>query len=119
MILLKLKLLVNNLILRGTKILRVLPLITLIKNKINVINDFIFSLINKIKDKIYVILFGPRLGTYSSKGELLYPIVILNNKILFEMVHGNENRWQNFCDTMFRDSINWGKDKEKIYEAFG
>jgi hypothetical protein len=36
---------------RSTKILRVLPLITLIKNKIKVIKDSLFYLIDKIKRK--------------------------------------------------------------------
>jgi hypothetical protein len=103
----------------GTKILRCFAKffnLDIIKNKIISINKFGMSLINKVKDRLYILLFGFRVGNYSNEGELLYPIVILNNKLLFEMDHGNQDRWQKFVDNMFRE-INWGEDKEKLYEA--
>jgi hypothetical protein len=99
-----------------------LPLITLIKNKIKVIKDFLFYLINKFKDKIYFILFGPRIGTFTEKGHLLFPIIILNNKLLLELTDDSsccEDFFRLFSYWMFNiftESPNWKFYEEKLFQ---
>jgi hypothetical protein len=85
---------------------------------------FINSYINKIKFRIYSILFGNPLGTYEFDEEtgnnyLKYPIIILNNELLLELEEYSSSRLQCFCDEVFGDwrnnSWTWS-EKEMIFE---
>jgi hypothetical protein len=47
--------------------------------------DIGISLINRFKDRIYILFFGQPLGTFIENGRRLFSIIVLNNKLLLEL----------------------------------
>lgn len=81
---------------------------------------FYNKFVNRIKNRLYILLSGKKLGTYFN-GHLLSPIIILNNKLLVDFLNGDEYKIQKFFWWMFKDTDEFynyfGKEKLDLYES--